>query len=351
MDAIRVLVTGAGAPGIKGTLFSLKENFDHRPIRIIGTDIKKEVIGTYLCDNFYQISKPSENKYLGQLLSICEHEDIDVILPQNTLELSVLAENKSLFLDIGTTIVVSDSSAIDIANDKYKIMKLAEQIGIPTPEYYLVDNFDDLTESAKQLGWPNNPVVVKPPLSNGMRGVRIIDESIDLKQMFYLEKPTSLFMKMKNFHELIGSSFLPLLVMEYLPNAEYTVDVLKTHKYTIIPRKRDVIQSGITFHGTVEYNEELITYTQKLSAAIGLTYCFGFQFKMDNQNIPKLLESNPRVQGTMVLSTFAGANIIYAAVKHVLNENIPDFNIAWGTKILRYWGGMGIQNGNTIALL
>lgn len=351
MDALTVLVTGAGAPGIKGTLYSLRENFDNRCIKTIGTDIKQEVIGTYLCDAFYRISRPSETAYLDQLLSICEKEDVDVILPQNTLELAVLAENKHLFLNIGTSIAVSDASAIAIANDKYKLMMLAEQIGVPTPKYTIVDNVESLTESAKDLGWPDKPVVVKPPLSNGMRGVRIIDESLDLKKMFYSEKPTSLFTKMNILYEILGPHFPPLLVMEYLPNAEYTVDVLKAREYTIIPRKRDLIQSGITFNGTVEHHEELITYVKRLSDAAGLDYAFGFQFKMDEHNTPKLLESNPRVQGTMVLSTFAGANIIYAAVKRALDEDIPDFQIKWGTRILRYWGGMGIQNGDSVAFL
>ncbi|QYZ79822.1 ATP-grasp domain-containing protein [Methanofollis formosanus] len=351
MDDLTVLVTGAGAPGIKGTLYSLNENFDNRCIRTIGTDIKQEVVGTYLCDKFYHISRPSEKDYLDQLLLICEQEDVDVILPQNTLELSVLAENKSPFLNIGTSIAVSDAPAISIANDKYKLMKLAEQIGVPTPKSILVDNFDALIKSASELGWPHKPVVVKPPLSNGMRGVRIIDESLDLKKMFYSEKPTSLFVKMNILREILGSHFPPLLVMEYLPNAEYTIDVLEAQKYTIIPRKRDLIRSGITFQGTVECHEELITYAQKLSEATGLNYAFGFQFKMDEQSVPKLLESNPRVQGTMVLSTFAGANIIYAAVKRALNEDIPDFQVKWGTKILRYWGGMGIQNKNAVAFL
>jgi len=184
-----------------------------------------------------------------------------------------------------------------------------------------------------------------------MRGVRIIDESLDLKKMFYSDKPTSLYLKMNNLHEILGSDFPPLLIMEFLPHAEYTVDVLKAHKYTIIPRKRDLIQSGITFHGTVEYHENIITYAQRLSEATGLDYAFGFQFKMDPQGNPKLLESNPRIQGTMVLSTFAGANIIYAAVKRALNEEIPDFKIKWGTKIIRYWGGVGVLNENAVTFL
>ena len=351
MDDLTVLVTGVGAPGIKGTFYSLRENFDNRRVKIIGTDIKQEVVGTYLCDSFYRISRPSEEAYLDQLLSICEHEGVDVILPQNTLELTVLAENKHIFLNIGTSVAISDAIPIAIANDKYKLMKLAEQIGVPTPKFNLVDNFESLTESARELGWPDKPVVIKPPLSNGMRGVRIVDESFDLKKSFYSEKPTSLFVKMNSLYKILESHFPPLLVMEYLPNTEYTVDVLKARRYTIIPRKRDLIRSGITFNGTVEHHEELSSYSQKLSEAIGLDYAFGFQFKLDEQNTPKLLESNPRIQGTMVLSTFAGANIIYAAAKRALNENIPDFEIEWGTKILRYWGGMGIQNGKIVAFL
>ncbi|MDD1699696.1 MAG: ATP-grasp domain-containing protein [Methanoregula sp.] len=351
MDALTVLVTGAGAPGIKGTLYSLKNNFDNRPIRTIGTDIKKEVVGTYLCDSFYQISKPSEKEYLEQLLSICEHESVDVILPQNTVELPVLAENKTVFSTIGVYVAISDCSAISLANDKFKIMKLAKQIGIPAPDYFLVDNFDTLKKAALTLGWPDRPVVIKPPISNGMRGVRIIDESIDRKTMFYSEKPTSLFANMMNIHDILGFDFPPLLVMEYLPGAEYTVDVLKNRGYTVIPRKRDIVQSGITFQGTVVYHEELVNYAKKLSDALGLQYAFGFQFKMDACGNPKLLESNPRIQGTMVLSTFAGANIIYAAVKLALIEDVPAFQIRWGTKILRYWGGLGIFNGNIVDLL
>ena len=72
MDNITVLVTGAGAPGIKGTLYSLKNNFDNRKVTIIGTDIQSEVVGKYICDKFYRIARPNNLQYLEQLLSICK---------------------------------------------------------------------------------------------------------------------------------------------------------------------------------------------------------------------------------------------------------------------------------------
>lgn len=324
MDDLTVLITGAGAPGIKGTLYSLENNFDNRSIKTIGTDIRKDVIGKYLCNKFYQIPRPSTKEYVVKLLSICENEDVDVILPQNTAELSVLAEHKKDFENNGTKIAVSDKNSIEIANNKYKLMNVAKKIGLPTTEFYLVSDFGGLISHAKELGWPEKPVVVKPPISNGMRGLRIIDESINLKDMLYSEKPTGIHLRMKDLENILGASFPSLIIMEYLPNEEYTVDLLGAKTLTVIPRKRNSIKSGITFNGIVEKNDKIIKYSKKLANEIGLKYAYGFQFKLDNKNVPKLLESNPRVQGTMVLATFAGANIIYGAVKHALTKAFPN---------------------------
>ena len=140
--------------------------------------------------------------------------------------------------------------------------------------------------------------------------------------------------------------------MEYLPGEEYTVDILRTNtNITVIPRKRDLIRSGITFNGTLEHNEKIIEFSIQLSKKIDLYYCFGFQFKLDVNGIPKILECNPRIQGTMVLSTLSGANIIYSSIKAILGEDIPDFNIKWGTKLLRYWGGISVFNNKLITNL
>jgi carbamoyl-phosphate synthase large subunit len=351
MDAVTVLITGAGAPGIKGTLYSLENNFDSREIRTIGTDINDQVVGGYLCDKFFKISRPFEKDYLMQLLSICKEEHVDVLLPQNTVELPVLASHKKDFEEIGTKIAVSSEHAIEIANDKYKLLKTAREIGIPTPKFFIADNLNDLIEYAEYLGWPQNPIVVKPPVSNGMRGLRIINESINFKDIFYNEKPTGVYIKMENLRDILGPSFPSLLVMEHLEKDEYTVDILRSRKTTIIPRKRDLVKSGITFNGTIEKNEAIIEYSERLSKEIGLSSAYGFQFKLDQDNEPKILESNPRIQGTMVLSTFAGANIIYGAVKYALNEDIPEFKIKWGTKILRYWGGIGINENKVVGSL
>ena len=45
---IAVIVTGAGAPGIQGTLYSLKQNYDNRSFHVIGTDINDFVVMSFV---------------------------------------------------------------------------------------------------------------------------------------------------------------------------------------------------------------------------------------------------------------------------------------------------------------
>jgi len=351
-NTLRILITGAGAPGIMGTIYSLKNNYDQRQIYLIGTDINVDAVGKYLCDSFHVLPNANDvDNYLDSLKNICVKEKVNVIVPQNTGELLILARNKEIFIDIGTDILISSIEAIKKANDKFELMKLCKVNAIPVSNFEKVSNVDNLLEVAKNLGWPEKKIVVKPPSSNGQRGVRIIDEGRDLKKAFYGEKPSSLYTTLDELKKVIGESFPELIVTEYLPGVEYSVDMIrKGNLMTVIPRKRDLIRSGITFNGTVENRKDIIEYSYKLAAILDLEYCFGFQFKLDESGIPKILESNPRVQGTMVLSSIAGANIIYSSIKLLLGEEIPSFDIDWNSKIYRYWGGVGLYKGNSFVI-
>ena len=345
MNKIRVLVTGGGSPGIAGTIYSLKNNYDNRIVDIICTDAKNNCVGKYLSEKFYKIPRADNAvQYLEKIISICKEENIDVILPQNTAELIVLSENKNILNDINVQVVISELSNISIANNKYKLLEICKQNSIPYPEYFLIDNINDLAIACEKLGWPEKSVVIKRPDGNGSRGIRIIDERKDYKDLFYNYKPTNLYTTYENFSKLIGNNFNPLIVMEYLSGNEVSIDLFKNKKKFIsIPRIREEIRSGISFQNTAIKDDELIKYSKKLSDIIDLKYCFGFQFKYDENNIPKILECNPRVQGTMIFATMMGANIIYSSVKDCLNEDIPEFNLDWNTELLRYWGAIGIN--------
>jgi carbamoyl-phosphate synthase large subunit len=344
MKELKILITGAGAPGIAGTIHSVRNNPDRRKVSIVGTDINEHVVGRYFCDEFYKIPRATSTEYLDTLLSLCLDKKVDVLIPQNTAELLILSDNKEKFEGIGTKILVSNKMAITKANDKFNLMETARLCGVPTTNYCLCSDFESLKEGITRIG-NGDEVVVKPPMSNGSRGVRIVSNNRDRKSDFYNEKPNSLYITLEELHETLGDEFPELMVMEYLPGDEFTVDIFRSDSaFVAIPRKREVIRSGITFGASLTNDQNLIKYSRLLSEACDLTLCFGFQFKLNKQGVPMLLESNPRVQGTMVMSTFAGANVIYASIKDLLGEAIPPFNIDWNTRLLRYWGAVGIHN-------
>lgn len=353
MKPLTILVTGAGAPGIVGTIYSLRHNFDARNITILGTDVDPDAVGGHFCDKHFTIP-PARNseKYLDALQQICAQEKVDVLLPQNTAELAILSRKSETFERIGTKVVVASERALELSNNKYELMRLCLEHDVPTARFALVSDSGTLRQEAEALGWPKTPVVVKPPVSNGLRGVRIIDETVDRKRMFFEEKPSSLYTNMSELLSILEDSFPEMIVMEYLPGAEFTVDVLRVEKKCcIVPRIRHRVRSGITFSGETVKNERIIEYVARLSQAADLQGCFGFQFKLDGGGVPRILEANPRVQGTMVLATLAGANLIYGAVKAVLGEPVPEFDVEWGTKLMRYWGGVGISGAEKLVFL
>ncbi len=276
MLPIRVLVTGAGAPGFWGTFKSLVNNYDSREVHIVATDMKDNVIGKYLARKFYRIPGADEDNYLNVIGGLYRKENIDVILPQNTLELEILAKS-----DMNVCV----SKNVNIANNKGLLYNVAKACGVPIPKSICL----------------NGKVVIKPKIGHGSKGLQIIDA---------------------------GDS----LVSEFIEGDEYTVDCYRDdNQFIAVPRIRQQMRNGISYETTTIERKDLIKYSKIIAEKLDLKYVFGFQFIED-----KLLECNPRVQGTMIASTFAGANIIYSAVKYAIGETVPELKAEYGTKTIRY---------------
>lgn len=343
---VSVLLTGAGAPGTRGTLYALRHNPDGIKIHVVGTDLKSGGVGRFWMDAFYQVPAPEDEGYVETLLSICRKEAVDLVIPQTTREIVAFARHKAVFEAASIRVMVSDLQAIAVANDKGALLKLFEQLALPHPAYHMVRSKEELIDSAVRLGYPGNPVVVKPPVSNGMRGFRILREGAWDLERFLNEKPSGVEISLEELLAILGRGEVwpELLVTEYLPGAEYSVDAFAGSKVQVaVPRLRKEIRSGISFENQLEDRDDLVQYTLSVGRQIGLTYAFGFQFKLDRHGIAKVLECNPRVQGTMVASLFSGVNLIWMGVKEALGEppeTVP--NTFRAASFHRFWGGLGL---------
>ena len=351
MQIVKLLVTGAGAPGIRGTLYALRRNPDGVKVEVVGTDINADVAGRYLVDRFYQIPPPESDEYIPTLTEICFKEGIRLILPQTTREVRVLAEARDRLSQQGIRVAVSRLDAINLANNKARLLDIFASYGLPHPRYRLVHSEEELIDAVEALGYPELPVVVRPPVSNGMRGLRILKEEAWDVSRYLNEKPDGVEISLGHLLQILrrGPSWPTLLVTEYLPGPEYTVDAFFGKNFFVaVPRLRRVVRSGITFLGEVEERKDLNEIVMKAAQLIGLEYAFGFQFKMDANGVVKVLECNPRIQGTMVASVLAGYNIPWFAVRELMGFPVSLDEMQRLTllpvKFYRYWGGIGVAD-------
>ncbi len=350
---INILITGVGAPGIKGTIFCLANNPDKMPLYLVGVDLNPKAVGQFFVDRFYTVPSPESEEYLEAIKEIVLKEKIQIIIPQTTRETFFYAKNKSFFEAMNVKVIVVSYEAASLANNKYLTLQACEQAGLTVGRYYLIHTLEELHLALKKLHYPHKKIIVKIPVSNGMRGFRILTEEPISFEKFLREKPSSDQMSLKDFMrmlEAVQTKFPPMLIMEYLPGAEYSVDIFRSEKeICIIPRLREEIRSGISFVNKIENHAEIIRLSKIAAEALGLMGVFGFQFKLDGYGSPKLLECNPRVQGTMVASFFANANIIWYGVANTLN--IPyqvTSHPKWGVAFRRYWGGVGIDDDSCL---
>lgn len=340
-----ILITGAGAPGTRGTIYALQHNPAGDHFHIVGVDAKNNCVGRYLVDSFHTVPPPEHPSYLDELIAICKRESVSVVIPQTTREVALLSQHKERMSQQGICTMVSDAQAIKTANNKWLLVQEFERLGLPVPSYTLARSESELLNAATSLGYPDVPVVVKPAVSNGMRGVRVLKEQAWNVERFLSEKPSDLEISLSELVNILRRGEWPdLLVSEYLPGHEYSVDLFVGSKVQVaIPRIRQAIRSGITFESSLDYRDDLAGYSIQAAKHLGLQYAVGFQFKLDREGVPKILECNPRVQGTMVASVFSGVNVIWLSLRE-LSGDAPDElprRLRPGC-FYRFWGGISV---------
>lgn len=334
-----IIMTGAGAPGAAGIIFCLQSD---PSIQLTVADADENAVGRYLAKDFVQIPKATDANFVEAILNICLEKHIQVILPLVTKELFAFSQNKKLFEERGIRILVSSEEAINISNNKSQCYQFLKQNGIDVPKFLVVNTVDEFIHAALNLGYPQKTFSFKPSVSNGSRGVRIVSDALDESEQLFNFKPYNLHITYNHALKILSSKKFPeLLLSEFLPGDEYSVDCLANHGVAelIVPRLRKKMINGISVQGEFVKDEAIIFYCKQIIETVKLHGNIGIQVKYAENNQPLLLEINPRVQGTIVAGMGAGVNLPLLAVKQELGLPVSEeeLQIKWGTKFSRYW--------------
>jgi carbamoyl-phosphate synthase large subunit len=332
-------MTGAGAPGGPGILLALCQD---PQIELTVADANPYASGRALHPDFVQIPAASHPGYVAEMLSLCSEKQIQVLLPLVTRELELLSGHKAEFEAIGTRVVVSDAEKLHMANDKALLMQTLIAANIPVAECHTAHSGPEIEMFAKKLGYPQKMVCIKPALSNGSRGMRILDAYAGSLASFFEQKPNNTHTTLESVLNIFKDAILPtMLVMEYLPGEEYTVDALLDNgePLVILPRKRISMNNGISVAGEFENNKEIMDYASAVFKATGLHGPNGLQLKRNEAGEFRILEINPRLQGSTTTALGMGINLPLLAVQQAIGIDVKSLipEPRWGLRFTRYY--------------
>jgi biotin carboxylase len=238
----------------------------------------------------------AEEAYIQEVLQICEKENIDTIFPSFDPHVYVFSKNKEVFQKRGVLIPVPDYETVITPLDKYRTIKAAEAVGFPCPKTYLPESLDDVPRIARQLGFP---LVIKPRFTAGGRGTDVVRDMPEL-----LEK----------IRPILETQGMPLM-QEYIPgNQQENIHIVldKDGEAKFLYQK----QSHRLFcRGTFTVYREAVAPTPHGSLCSKFLHNLGWwgaglvELKVDQRdNMPKLMEVNPRFGSGILDSVAAGMN-------------------------------------------
>ena len=332
MDPLRILVTGAGAPGYAAIVNCLRYNGE-RALYIVGVDMNAKASGRSLTDAFYQVPPAADPGFIPALLKIAEEERIDVVIPIVTRELELFSAAREAFSEIGTKVCVMDPGPLHTANNKGLLLDAMKEAGLPVPAYKVVRTAEELENAVYEMGYPGQPVVVKPTFGNGSRGTRIIDPGKSRFDLMFQEKPNSMYM---SFQELISvihekDAIPEMMVMEYLPGKEICVDALAEHgKVRYISSREGVAVNSIQIISRVTWHEEAISLASQVIGLLKLDGNVNFDIRPDREGRVRVLEINPRLPAGIAAQAAAGINFPYLGIKQLLGEALPELTASLG---------------------
>ncbi|RWI47922.1 MAG: ATP-grasp domain-containing protein [Mesorhizobium sp.] len=207
-------------------------------------------------------------------------------------------------------------TSIERCCDKFVQRQILAEVGVPVPAYRLAANATDAQTSAAEIGLP---VVVKPVLGSGSRGVRLcrsIDEVAEHTTYLLGEK-------------LIWRSSPRILVEEFAQGPQYWADIMGDQIIGVgtadfgPPPNFVYLEFSIPALLTDDEHENIANVSLRCLRALGLGWGpTGIEFRWTKRG-PVVIEVNPRLHGTptpQLIHLAYGIDLITEHIKLIIGD-------------------------------
>ncbi|MFE7405766.1 ATP-grasp domain-containing protein [Isoptericola sp. NPDC057559] len=172
-DQHTILVTGAAGPAGRTLGGQLAARPDAGRRRVVGADLSPGDVPGY--DVVEAVPAAADPAYDAATLELLAKHRPRLLVPTVSDELprlAVLADAAGL----GDAVVLSAPGPAAVAGDKLLTMWALARHGVAVPRHAPAD---ELASAAEALAWDDAPVVVKPRVSRGGRGVHVVEDADD----------------------------------------------------------------------------------------------------------------------------------------------------------------------------
>ena len=237
--------------------------------------------GKYVYESYVNnIPFVDDSNFIEHLNKIIKENNIDYIFPAHDSVVLRLAQAKSR-MELACEVITSPIETCEITRSKGETYKKFIS-KIPTPVVYENSDYEKL----------QFPVFLKPDVGQGSKGTQLVSNQKELD--FYIEKDPS------------------LLVLEYLPGKEYTIDCFTDAKGRLLfceGRERARISNGISVSSNTVSDSRFAKLAEVINTNLIFKGVWFFQVKENREGELVLMEIAPRVAGTMGLERARGVNL------------------------------------------
>ena len=253
----------------------------------------------------------SKDAYLAWCLDFCRTHAIDIFWPGR--QAALIGAHRARFEAQGTRVLsVATPDVLALLNDKARFCAGLDLPQAPPAQFRSVTTIADYDAAYAALRPLHAKLCIKPSESVYGIGFAVLDEQRSGAQLLLAGASYQI-----NAAELRAglaqmASFKPLLLMEYLPGHEYSVDCLADQGTLLcaVPRKKPLVAGAGQL---IDLRDDIVQACATLARDYGLNGIFNAQFREGARGLA-LLEINPRMSGGIGMACAAGPNLPYLAL-------------------------------------
>jgi len=242
-------------------------------------------------------SRTSPEEFVAALIALHARERFDAVIPVSDYDIHALLSKPDAWCAAGLPVALPEPGPFEAARDKSRMMKAAMRAGVPCPGTWFPD--EEPIESI--LPKARFPLLVKPNISDGARGITMVEDPAALDSTY----------------RAVTARWGPCHLQEWIPEGggQLKADMIVGRDGRLLAAfvcrkiRYYPVKGGSSTLIVSEHDESIVDSMRRLAGEMKWYGFADFDLIVDPRDgVAKLMECNPRFPESLAVNIFAGAD-------------------------------------------